>query len=175
MLLQTNRLTMRRFSISDDFALESLLGCSEVMKSSVSGPLNTTQIKNWLREQITIYNLNQGTGAFAVIENNTSELIGYCGLFHFDDIDGTNEVEIGYRFLKKYWGNGYATEAASAIRNYAFADLNLSRLISLIEPSNIRSVRVAKKLGMKHEKDVMLEGYDHPDHLYSICKSDQHT
>ena len=62
------------------------------------------------------------------------------------------------------WGYGYATEAARAVRDYAFSELNLNRLVALIEPVNQRSIRVAEKLGMRYEKDVMLEGYDYPDY-----------
>ena len=69
---------------------------------------------------------------------------------------------------RSYWGRGYATEAAQAVRDYAFNRLRLPRLIAMIDPQNIASIRVAEKLGMYYEKDVMFEGYTHPDRVYAI-------
>jgi [ribosomal protein S5]-alanine N-acetyltransferase len=110
----------------------------------------------------------RGFGPYAVMKKDSPELIGYCGLFLFPEIDGYSEVEIGYRLGRATWGNGYATEAAAAVRDFALHDLHLQRLIALIDPDNSASLRVAQKLGMQYEKDVMLEGYDHPDHLYAL-------
>jgi len=98
-------------------------------------------------------------------------VIGYCGLFFFPDIEGQAEVEIGYRLARSVWGKGYATEAAKAVRDYAFNVLRLERLIAMIDPSNIASIRVAEKIGMHYEKEVMFEGYTHPDHVYVITAS----
>lgn len=94
--------------------------------------------------------------------------IGYCGLTHFSDIEGQPEIEVGYRLARAWWGQGFATEAARGVRNYAFHSLGLSRLVSLIEPSNTASLRVAAKLGMHREREVMLPGYDHADYLYVV-------
>jgi RimJ/RimL family protein N-acetyltransferase len=79
-------------------------------------------------------------------------------------------VEIGWRLMRSAWGQGYATEAARAVRDYAFNTLGLQRLIAMIDPSNLASIRVAKKIGMCYEKDILLEGYTHPDHLYVIAR-----
>ena len=65
------------------------------------------------------------------------------------------------------WGKGYATEAVCTVRDFAFATLGIKRLIAMIDPSNVASIRVAEKIGMKYEKEVMFEGYSHPDHVYS--------
>jgi [ribosomal protein S5]-alanine N-acetyltransferase len=75
-----------------------------------------------------------------------NQLIGYCGFFH-QEVDGTNEIEIGYRLHPNYWNKGLATGAAQAVRDNAFRDLNLSRVISLIHPENAASRRVAEKSG----------------------------
>jgi len=87
-------------------------------------------------------------------------------LFDYDDIDGKPEVEVGYRLSKDSWGKGYATEAVSKLLEYAHSDLGLTRIIAMIDPQNIASQKVAEKADMKYEKDIMLEGYDHPDLLY---------
>ena len=94
--------------------------------------------------------------------------MGYCGLQHFPDIDGQSEVEIAYRLIRRFWGQGFATEAVCAVRDFAFDSLKLSRLIAMIDPHNGASIRVAEKAEMIHEKDVMFEGYNHPDRVYVV-------
>jgi ribosomal-protein-alanine N-acetyltransferase len=84
-------------------------------------------------------------------------------------IEGQPEVEVAYLMDKTYWGKGLATEAAKGIRDYAFNNLNLSRLICLIDPENTASIKVAQKIGMTLEK--RLEGIDGdgiPTLIYSI-------
>jgi RimJ/RimL family protein N-acetyltransferase len=85
----------------------------------------------------------------------------------FDDVNGRPEVEIGYRLIRSAWGHGYATEAAQAVATYA-TTLGIQRLIALIDPGNVASIRVAYKLGMHYEADVMFDGYTHPDHVYTM-------
>ena len=78
----------------------------------------------------------------------------FAGLALFQDIDGAPEVEIGYRLRPDYWGRGLGTEAAAATRDYGFGELGMTRLISLIQPENIASVRIAEKIGMGCEKEI---------------------
>ena len=110
-----------------------------------------------------------GYGPYAVVERARDQTIGYCGLFLFPDIDGVAEIEIGYRLARASWGRGFASEAARAVVAYAFEALRLPRLIALIDPANTASLRVASKIGMRYEKDAMLPGYTHPDHLYALA------
>jgi ribosomal-protein-alanine N-acetyltransferase len=104
---------------------------------------------------------------FAVIFRENSELIGYCGFLH-QDVDGTNQIEIAYRLHPNYWGRGLATEAARIVRNHAFGDLNLPRVISLIHPDNLPSRRVAEKNGMKVEKKIVFRGF--PTLVFAITR-----
>lgn len=97
-------------------------------------------------------------------------MLGYTGLTQFPDVAGQPEVEIGYRLARPFWGKGYATEAAMAVRDYGFDSLGFDRLISLIDPDNTASVRVAEKTGLQYEKDAVLPGYDHADRVYVITK-----
>ena len=103
-------------------------------------------------------------GLWATIHKESGQFIGRCGLlpWHIDDQD---EVEVAYALSPAYWGQGLATEAVQAIRDYAFAQLGLSRLVCLIDEDNLASIRVAEKIGMKFEK----EGRDEigPFHLYT--------
>lgn len=171
-MIETKRLMLRRLVISDHEALDTLFADEEVMESSNNGSLNTKEVGAWLKDRIEGYQRDSGVDILAVEVRSTSEVIGYCGLTRFPDIDGATEIEIGYRLIREFWGYGYATEAASAVRDYAFSELVLPRLVALIQPVNRRSIAVARKLGMTYEKEVMMEGYDHPDHLYSIDNRD---
>ena len=79
---------------------------------------------------------------------------------------GGSETELGWGLAREHWGRGYATEAARALRDWAFGERGLTRLISLIQPEQPPSIRVAEKLGERHERDVEVRGL--PTRLYSI-------
>lgn len=90
-------------------------------------------------------------------EKATGRLIGQCALLD-KEIDGARETEIIYVIDAGNWGKGHATEAASALTDYAFGALGLARLIALIHPENAASERVAVKLGMRFEKETRRPG-----------------
>lgn len=164
--LTTKRLIIRYLRPKDEEPLLRVFGDPEVMRFG-DGVQSREWIHNWLQESLHQYE-ERDYGPYAVTQAESQELLGYCGLFYFPDVNGQPEIEIGYRFARVAWGKGYATEAAIAVKEYAFSSLGIQRLIAVIDPSNIASVRVAKKLGMKYEHDVMFEGYTHPDHVYAI-------
>ena len=66
-----------------------------------------------------------------------------------DEAAGPIEIEIAYLFGRDYWGQGLATEAATAVRDWALGELGFERLIALIYPDNVRSIGVARNLGME--------------------------
>lgn len=162
----TSRLILRPFTMTDNSALMAVFGDEEVMRFG-DGVQSYEQVSRWLRQITEDIYPKYKFGPMAVILRSTNELVGYCGLFPFDDIDGSPEFELGYRLERSAWGLGYATEVSIAICENAKHKLGLKRIVSLIDPENARSIRVAEKLGMHFEKDVMLPGYDHPDRLYS--------
>ena len=165
-ILETERLILRQFHISDAEAMEHVFGDPEVMRYG-RGVQSQTWVHDWLRNCLED-NHRLGFGAWAVVKPANSTLIGYAGLFHFPELDGRPEIEVGYRLARSYWGQGFASEAVLAVRDHAFGGLCLPRLVALIDPHNIASLRVAEKVGMHYEKKVMLEGYTYPDHLYSL-------
>lgn len=165
-VVKTRRLCLRRFELSDIRALTTLFGDPEVMRFG-DGAQSPEWVRDWLDSCLHSYD-QRGYGPWAVVEKGSGEVIGYCGLFYFDDINGRPEIEIGYRLARAWWNQGYATEAVIAARDYAFNKLGLPRLIALIDPANVTSIRVAEKAGLRYEAKVMLEGYDHPDRVYVI-------
>ncbi len=123
--------------------------------------------KKWIHWQLDLYQ-QTGAGLWIVEEKETKTFLGQCGLVP-QHIDGKDEIEIGYLFARHAWGNGYATEAASACRDFAIHDLGQKRLISLIAPLNSPSIRVAERIGMTREKRILTWGKE--IFVYSLCES----
>ncbi len=169
-ILTTERLFLRHFHILDAEAMYRVFGDAEVMRFG-DGIQTKEWVHAWLHTCLERYYQTWGFGPYAVVEQHNKDVIGYCGLFFFPDVNGQPEVEIGYRLRRSAWGNGYATEAVRAVRDYAFNTLGIRRLIAIIDPANLASIRVAEKVGMKYEQHVMLEGYIHPDHVYAITRA----
>jgi RimJ/RimL family protein N-acetyltransferase len=158
------RLTLRPFEPSDVDALADLGSNPDFMRFS-SGLWSREQTAALLEHRILAPARNGKPSQFAVIDAETKRLIGYCGFF-LQEVEGVEEIEIGYRLHPEYWGRGLATEAARAVRDHAFADLGLDRVISLIHPDNVASRRVAEKNGMRLEKETVFRGF--PTQVFSI-------
>ena len=150
--------------------MDRIFGDPEVMRFG-DGVQSREWVQAWLRTCLERYHQTWGFGPYAVVEKRSQNVIGYCGLFFFPDVGGQPDVEVGYRLARSAWGQGYATEAAGAVRDFAFATLGIQRLIAIIDPSNIASIHVAEKIGMHYEKEVMLNDYTHPDHVYAITRA----
>ena len=131
-------------------------------------PFDRAACVDWILRNRTRY-ANDGYGLWAMILKSTGDLIGDCGLVR-QTVDGVDELEIGYHVRRDLWGQGYASEAAQACRDYAFARFSVDRLISLIRPENLASRRVAEKNGMTVWKEVMRANLLH--YVYAI-KRDQ--
>jgi RimJ/RimL family protein N-acetyltransferase len=163
--LETKRLFLRPFVYSDADAMNRVFGDAEVMYFGY-GVQSREWVRDWIRFRILEYQENVKTNVWAVVVKTSTAVIGYCGLFYFPEIDSQPEVELGYRLARLYWNKGYGTEAARAVKNHAVRILGIKRLIAMIDPGNLASIRVAEKLGMQYEKDVKLDGYTHPDRVY---------
>lgn len=167
--LETDHLYLRRLDSSDQSDFEILLQDKDVMEFS-GGTKSAEQVAQWITDQQKQYDEN-GYGLLAVVHKDSANVIGYCGLTRFDNINGNREIELGYRILKEYWGSGYATEAAAVVKASSFKQLNIEKLISIVSPKNTRSIRVAEKLGMSLVDTVMLPGYSYPDNVYAVHKT----
>ena len=147
---------LRQFELEDLEDTFAVLGHPEVMRYSLSGPYSRSETEEFIRWCRAQYR-KKGQGLLAVTCPPERKVIGYCG-FYFQDIDAVEEVEIGYRLHPDYWGRGIATEAAGLLRDYGFETLKLPRLISIIAPENIASVRVAEKIGMTYWRPYLFRG-----------------
>ena len=144
--LETARLILRPMLASDFEALHLIFTDVNVMTAFHHDPFTREQMEHWLKRNLDHQN-EYGYGLFSVICKGTGELIGDCGLEQMEMGD-SNIAELGYDFRSDYWNQGFATEAALAICEYAFDVLHLPQLISLIRVGNLASRRVAEKVGM---------------------------
>jgi RimJ/RimL family protein N-acetyltransferase len=165
-ILQTQRLSLRKFVPEDVNALAAILCDPETMRYYPVS-FDHAAVVDWIVRNRARY-VNDGYGLWAMILNSTGELIGDCGLV-CQTVDGTDQVEIGYHVRRNQWGQGYATEAARACRDYGFANLKVDKLISLIRPDNIASCRVAEKNGMTIWKEVTRVNLLH--YVYAIKRN----
>ena len=131
-----------------------------------TGLFTVEQTKAFL-EKLIDWNQQGMPSQFAVILPSSGLLLGYCGFFHHR-VDDVEEIEIGYRLHPDYWNQGFATEAARAVRDHGFRDLRLDRLISLVHVENMRSRRVAEKNGMAIEKETLFRGF--PTLVFAITR-----
>jgi ribosomal-protein-alanine N-acetyltransferase len=154
-ILETPRLTLRPFREEDVDLLSGLMANTDFMRFSL-GPKTREQTAAFL-ETVIGWNRAGLPSPFAVVIRSNGVLVGYCGFLH-QEVDGEKEIEIGYRLHPDYWNKGIATEAARAVRDHAFRDLKLLRVVSLIHPENSPSQRVAEKLGMSLEKQTIYRG-----------------
>ena len=158
MILETERLRLREFVPQDADALAAVLG-DPVAMQYYPAPFNRKEVEEWIERNIQRYR-RAGYGLWAMLLRDTKEVIGDCGCF-LRDVDGRDDIEIGYHVRRDLWGNGYATEAAHACMEYAFTKLGVDRVISLIRPENVQSIRVAEKNGLTCEKIIFWRGYEH--------------
>ncbi len=167
-VIETPRLILRHFVAADLDPLAELMANADFMRFSSSV---------FTREQTSVFLFDRVIAAaaaglpsqFAVIFRAENRLIGYCGFFR-QLVDEVNEIEIGYRLHPDYWNRGLATEAARAVRAYAFDFLKLERVISLIHPDNHPSRRVTEKNGMTLEKETVFRGF--PAQVFSCARGD---
>lgn len=144
-ILETERLILREYTPDDFDALYAVVGDRETMKHFPK-PYDERGTKYWISWSLD-HCEKHGFGFWAVILKETGELIGNCGLT-MQMIDGESLPEIGYHINKNHWRKGYAKEAASAVRDWAWANTDYPALYSYMTKDNEASVKTAAALGM---------------------------
>ncbi|WP_138417947.1 GNAT family N-acetyltransferase [Aquibacillus sediminis] len=162
-VLETERLRLREMDMHDQNDLLQLFQDPMVMKYYPQQK-NFEETIRWITWNKNNYRKFH-VGLWIVEDKATDQFLGQCGLVP-KKVEGVVQMEIGYLFVRKQWGNGYATEAAQACVDYSFRTLQVPTLIVLIDPLNQRSIQVAKKIGMHYEKTVKKWGGD--QYIYSM-------
>jgi [ribosomal protein S5]-alanine N-acetyltransferase len=167
-VLQTARLLLREFTPQDADALALVLSDPQTMRY-YPAPYDRAGIEQWIERNRQRYQ-DDGVGLWAMEltapqETEVRKIIGDCGII-LQEVEGERLYEIGYHLRRDFWGQGLATEAAIACRDWAFVHLKADCLISLIRPENLPSCRVAERTGMTIWKEVNWRGLPH--YVYSI-------
>lgn len=156
--LETARLLLRELTLSDAPALHAVLGDPENMRWYPHA-FSLEEVESWIARQSERY--PTGTGLLGLVLKETGELIGDCGpVWQTVDEGQPPELEIGYHVQREHQSRGLATEAARAVRDYAFSTLGVEAVISLIRPENLPSRRVAEKNGLTLHRTVVWRGYE---------------
>ena len=164
--IETARLIIRPFKLNDIEAAYKMNLDAEVSKFTGDGGIvSKKEIERRIVEDVLGDYNKYGFGRFAVELKGENKFIGFTGLKYLPDLD---EVDLGYRFMKKYWGKGLATESAKACIKFGFEDLELDKIIALVLPENIASIRVLEKSGFEYEKEIIEEMQKAK--LYSVYK-----
>jgi ribosomal-protein-alanine N-acetyltransferase len=151
-VLSTERLTLRHLEPADLPALHALYSDPEVRRYFPDGTLTLEQTRaelEWFRHG---HPRHPSLGLWATIETRSGAFLGRCGLLPWT-FDGVAEVELAFLIDKARWGEGLATEAARGIIQHAREVLRIRRLICLVMPGNEASSRVARKVGMRFERE----------------------
>ncbi|MEH1906575.1 MAG: GNAT family N-acetyltransferase [Nostoc sp.] len=167
MILETQRLFLREMTLSDLDALLLVLGDAESMRYYPK-PFDREMVEKWIDWHRRNY-AQHGLGLWAMVLKATGEVIGDCGLV-WQEVEGHQELEIGYHVRRDQQMQGYATEAASACQKYALNVLDSARVISLIRPENIPSRRVAEKNGLKIVQETLWRDISH--YIYAVQRSE---
>ncbi|MEO5800417.1 MAG: GNAT family N-acetyltransferase [Gemmatimonadales bacterium] len=154
-LLFTDRLILRPFKERDIDGYAAMCADAEVMRYLGTGePVNRDDAWRQMAMFAGHWQL-RGYGMWALEERSSGAFVGRAGL-HFPE--GWPEPEVGWTLAREFWGQGYAHEAAVAALDHAFGDLGWQRACSLIDPSNLRSIRLAERLGERYERAITLRG-----------------
>lgn len=164
-ILETERLKFREMNSSDaDNLLEIFSDPIAMQYYPSTYPREIAE--KWIELNQSFYR-EHGTGLWICELKETGAFVGQCGIVP-QTVDGQQEMEIGYLFVRHYWGRGLATEAATAVRDFGFNTLGLHRLVATIYHLNTPSMKVAERIGMKYEKRTFVGSSD--DVIYSIHK-----
>ena len=151
--------------LDDAPAAAEMLGNAEVMRFLGGKTVPPEDVPAVVQKWIDRWELN-GVGPFLLERREDGQFVGRCGVLVWDSRTWMHtsfaeagehaQPEIGWALARAHWGNGYATEAASAVRNWARSERRFDRLISLIAPDNLASQRVAERMGAQPTETVDL-------------------
>jgi [ribosomal protein S5]-alanine N-acetyltransferase len=166
-VVETPRLILREFVPGDAEALARVLSDPETMRY-YPAPFDRSGVEEWILRNRRRYETDNH-GLWAIDLKSTGEMIGDCGIT-LQEVDGEALPEVGYHLRRDLWGQGLATEAARACRDYGFTQMKADFLVSLIRPENVPSCRVAERNGMKIWRETVRQALRH--YVYRILRDE---
>ena len=161
-ITETERLYLREFKLDDDVHFYKMNEDEDVIKFTGDSKFNSVKEARHFLENYKDYERN-GMGRWAVCLKSNDEFLGWCGLKYHPNED---MVEVGYRYYKKHWGNGYATESCRASIKYGFNVLKLATIYAHTHIYNFNSIRVIEKCGLNFIEQHIYDSM--PANLYKI-------
>lgn len=163
--MQTENLYLRRFTLDDADAYWPLVSMPEILRyTGEQAQASIDDVRQILSTRPLRDYATHGFGRMACIEKSSGRLVGFSGLKLLEEL---NEVDIGYRFLPDCWGKGYATESARVLMQQGANEHGITRVVGLVQPENVASACVLKKLGLVFERELTLHGDADHIHLYA--------
>ncbi len=147
-LIETYRCRLREMQAEDGAVFYELNSDPDVLKYTGDEPFASVEAATAFLKNYDAYR-KYGMGRWVIERKSDQAILGWCGLKFLPE---EQEVDIGYRLFKKFWGQGYATETSRACLEYGFNTLQLPRIIGRSAVANGASVRVLEKCGLKFEK-----------------------
>jgi len=166
--IETERLILRRLSYDDTAFIVELVNEPAFRRYiGDKNVRNAADARAYLRDGPIGSYERFGFGLFLAMPKETGASAGICGLVKRDAFD---DPDLGFAFLERYCGRGFAFEASRAVLDYGFDSLGLERIIAMADPDNERSVRLLAKLGMQFERKVRMSGDAYDIDLFALQK-----
>lgn len=162
-IIETPRLALKEFQLSDARHMYELNLDPEVLKYTGDPPFVSLEEAASFLKNYQDYEKN-GFGRWSVFLKPQMEYVGWSGL----KLNEEKLVDIGFRFSRRYWNQGFATESARACLKYGFEDLQLKKIVGRAAKANLASIRVLQKIGMTYWKDAPFEGVE--DAVYYVIE-----
>lgn len=173
--IKTERLLLRSIKLNDAEAIFKYR--SDEVSNQFQGwiPSTIEDVNDFIKNRIAkAINIADSWYQLAIIKKDSGELIGDVGI-HFIGSDN-NQAELGCTLDKKYFGFGYATESLKEATNYLFYELNKHRIVTSIDPKNIKSIKLVERLGFRKEahfkESILTDGVWVDDLVYAILKDE---
>ena len=164
-VLRTDRLRLRKMTMDDANRLLRIFS-DQVALRYYPHTKDHEETQKWIEWTLSNYR-NYGLGLWIVERRCDGEFLGQCGVVP-QELHGALVFEVGYLFVQAFWGQGFATEAARASRDWGFRHTDSRALISLIHPQNAPSARVARRIGMTLQEQIVW--HERPTDVYAISR-----
>lgn len=170
--IETDRLLMRDLIDEDAQGMFTMDSDAEVHAFLGNKPIATIEEAQNIINNIKQQYIDNGIGRWAAVEKESGEFIGWSGFrLITDTVNGkTNYYDLGYRFLKKYWGKGYASETAFASLNHGFKALGFKEIVGIADVAHTASNTILKKVGLIKQNEFIYDGTLH--NFYSLTKKE---
>ncbi len=163
-ILETARLRLREMTTDDAAIMLDVLNEPAFIRFVADRQVRTLrEAATYISDKILPSYAQHGFGFYIVELRENAVPVGICGLIKRDTLD---DVDIGFSIFERFWGRGYASEAAAALMQHGLVNLGLPRIVGVTGPTNERSAAVLEKLGLRFEKMIHLPGYGEQTRLF---------